>query len=167
MGTMTTARPKRRIFRASLLRSGVDLIEIERIRKAVDRHGHRFLDRVFTPAELLQCRGRFESLAGRFAVKEAVAKLLGTGVWRDGIAWTDIELEKDPVTGAPSIRLHNAALERAVHLRLSPISISLSHDRTKAIAFAVADESSGESSDESLDENSSDGEDANIGHRPG
>ena len=87
----------------SLLRTGVDLIEIERVRVAVEQYGDRFLARVYTPAELAQCRGRYESLAGRFAAKEAAAKALGTGVWREGINWTDIEVQKDPDTGAPSL----------------------------------------------------------------
>ena len=73
-----------------MLRTGVDLIEVERIERAVARFGDRFLARVFTPAELDYCNRRSSSLAARFAAKEAVLKLVGTG-WRGKIAWTDIE----------------------------------------------------------------------------
>jgi holo-[acyl-carrier protein] synthase len=121
-----------------VLRTGVDLIEIERIRKAVDRHGDRFLARVFTAAEVLQSCGRPESLAGKFAAKEAAAKALGTGVWRNGIGWLDFEVHKDPHTGAPELRLHQAAAERAARMGLDEWSLSISHDRTHAIAFVVA-----------------------------
>jgi holo-[acyl-carrier protein] synthase len=120
------------------LRTGVDLIEIDRIRRAVDWHGDRFLCRVFTAGELTQSGGRYESLAGKFAAKEAVAKALGTGIWRHGICWTDIEVHKDPASGAPSLRLYEAARRRAALLHLDEWSISISHDRTHAVAFVVA-----------------------------
>ena len=102
-----------------MLRTGVDLIEIDRIRHAIDRFGDRFLCRVYTAAELAQSCGRLESLAGKFAAKEAAAKALGTGIWRHGIGWTDIEVHKDPVSGAPSLALHNAASRRAALLGLT------------------------------------------------
>jgi holo-[acyl-carrier protein] synthase len=121
-----------------MLRTGVDLIEIERVRKAIDRHGARFLNRVFTDAEVDQSCGRVESLAGKFAAKEAAAKALGTGVWRNGIDWRDFEVCKDTETGAPELQLHDAAAERAVRLGLDIWSVSISHDRTHAIAFVVA-----------------------------
>jgi holo-[acyl-carrier protein] synthase len=121
-----------------MLRTGVDLIEIERVQAAVDRHGARFLLRVFTEAELALCKGRIESLAGRFAAKEAVAKTLGTGVWRSGIGWTDIEVLRDQQSGAPQLHLYHAAADKAKSLGLSEWSLSLSHDRDKAIAFVVA-----------------------------
>ena len=85
-----------------MIRSGVDLIEIARIGESVDRFGQRFLERVYTPDELAGCGGRVESLAARFAAKEAAAKMLGTGIWRHDIGWTDIEVVRDPVSGAPS-----------------------------------------------------------------
>jgi holo-[acyl-carrier protein] synthase len=121
-----------------VLRTGVDLIEIERLRAAVERHGERLLQRVFTPAELRAAQGRAESLAARFAAKEAVAKALGTGIWRSGICWTDIEVAKEFATGAPQLALHGAAAERAQAMGLHEWSVSLSHDREQAIAFAVA-----------------------------
>jgi len=121
-----------------MLRTGVDLIEIERIQTAIDRHGSRFLARVYTARELVYCRGRVESLAGRFAAKEAVAKALGTGIWRHGVGWTDIEVLRDLQSGAPQLQLHNAAATCASTLGLHEWSVSLSHDRARAIAFVVA-----------------------------
>jgi holo-[acyl-carrier protein] synthase len=121
-----------------MLRTGVDLIEIERIRTAIERHGTRFLSRIYTPTELAHCQGRAESLAGRFAAKEAVAKALGTGIWRHGVDWRDIELLRDPSSGAPQLHLHNAAAHHAARLGLTEWSVSLSHDRERAIAFVVA-----------------------------
>lgn len=120
-----------------MLRTGVDLIEIARVRAAIDAHGARFLTRVYTTDELACCRQRIESLAARFAAKEAVAKTLGTGVWRNGIAWTDIEVLRE-ASGAPHLLLHGAAATIAATLGLSAWSLSLSHDRTHAIAFVVA-----------------------------
>jgi holo-[acyl-carrier protein] synthase len=121
-----------------MLRTGVDQIEIDRVRKVVERHGNRFLTRVYTAAELAGCKGKIESLAARFAAKEAAAKALGTGIWRNGIRWIDIEVLRDHPSGAPQILLHCAASEQALSLGLTEWSISLSHDRDKAIAFVVA-----------------------------
>ena len=120
-----------------MLYSGVDIVEIARIWAAIVRHPDRFLTRVFTPLEAIQCQQRSESLAARFAAKEATAKALGTGIWRHGIAWTDIEVVRAE-HGAPSLHLHNAALERATLLGWTTWSVSLSHDRERAIAFVVA-----------------------------
>lgn len=120
-----------------MLRTGVDLIEIARVRAAIDAHGDRFLQRVYTKDELACCAQRVESLAARFAAKEAVAKTLGTGVWIDGVAWTDIEVIRE-TSGAPRLLLHGAAATIAANLDLTTWSLSLSHDRTHAIAFVVA-----------------------------
>lgn len=121
-----------------MLRTGIDLIEIERIQQAIDRHGDRFLKRIFTSGELAYCGDRLESLAGRFAAKEAAAKALGTGIWRAGIGWTHIEVQRNPTTGEPTLHLTEAAAKRAAELNLSEWSISLTHDRRSAIAFVVA-----------------------------
>lgn len=121
-----------------MLRTGVDLIEIERIKRAVDQHGARFLERVYTAIERQDCGQRIESLAARFAAKEAAAKALGTGIWRHGVEWTDIEITRDPASGAPSLLLHRAAADHAQLLGLTEWSVSLSHDRERAIAFVVA-----------------------------
>ena len=120
-----------------MLYSGVDIVEIARIWTAIVRHPDRFLARVFTPIEIAQCNERPESLAARFAAKEAAAKALGTGIWRHGIAWTDIEIVRTEY-GAPNLHFHNAALQRATILGWSSWSVSLSHDREHAIAFVVA-----------------------------
>lgn len=121
-----------------ILRTGVDLIEIERVRQAVARHGEHFLAKVYTAEERAHCGGRVESLAARFAAKEAAAKALQTGVWRQGIGWTDLEVVSDELSRAPSLRLHNAAARLAAAHGLRDWSLSLSHDRTHAIAFVVA-----------------------------
>lgn len=121
-----------------MLKTGVDLIEIVRVQRAIDQHGTRFLQRVYTVTEQQDCQKRAESLAARFAAKEAVAKALGTGIWRQGIDWTDIEIRRDPVSGAPHLHLHRAAAAHAQQLGLTEWSVSLSHDRERAIAFVVA-----------------------------
>ncbi len=120
-----------------MLFSGVDLVEINRIDRAVTRHKERFLTRIYTPRELEQSQGRIESLAARFAAKEAAAKALGTGIWRYGICWTDIEIVRNDA-GAPTLHLHGEALHRAQMLRWTQTTVSLSHNRDQAIAFVVA-----------------------------
>ena len=122
----------------NVLAHGIDLIECERVAHAIDRHGERFLRRVFTPGELAYCRGRkreIEHLAGRFAAKEAVLKVLGTG-WRNGIAWTDIEVANDPY-GKPDVSLTGRSREIADHLGLTKILISITHTETAAVASAI------------------------------
>jgi len=121
-----------------MLRTGVDLIEIERIRQAIQRNGDRFLQRVFTAQELVLCDGKVESLAGRFAAKEATSKALGTGIWRHGIGWADIEILRDAETGAPILQLHGQAAAYAASIKLNEWSVSLTHDRGRALAFVVA-----------------------------
>lgn len=123
-----------------MLTTGVDLIEIARIERVVKNHGERFLARVFTPNEVLYCRGRVPELAARFAAKEAVSKALGVGVRvlsREGIHWRDVEVVGDH-RGKPLVRLFGRAAERAEELGLTEWAISLSHTREHAIAFVVA-----------------------------
>ena len=117
------------------LRTGVDLIEIGRIREAARRHGQRYLDRIYTPPELAQSQHRPEYLAGRFAAKEAVAKALGTGIGEVG--WKDIEILGDE-ENAPVLNLTGAARRKAADLGLTTWSLSISHDMGQAVAFAVA-----------------------------
>ena len=114
--------------------TGVDIIEIPRIKRVLDRYGQRFLNRVFTPAEIAYCRGRAPNLAGRFAAKEAAMKALGTGV--RGVSWKDIEVIRAD-SGAPSLRLHGRAEKRAERLQMSEMSLSISHSREYAVAFVV------------------------------
>lgn len=118
-----------------MLTTGVDIIEIPRIKQVLDRYGQRFLNRVFTPAEIAYCRGRAPNLAGRFAAKEAAMKALGTGV--RGVSWKDIEVIRAD-SGAPSLRLHGRAEKRAERLQMSEMSLSISHSREYAVAFVVA-----------------------------
>ena len=118
-----------------MLATGVDIIEISRIRRVLDRYSQRFLDRVFTPAEIEYCRGRAPNLAARFAAKEATMKALGTGV--RGVSWKDIEVIRAE-SGAPSVKLHGRAKARAERLQVVEISLSISHSREFAVAFVVA-----------------------------
>ena len=118
-----------------MISNGVDIIEIARIGRAMERHGQRFRARFFTEQELDYCQDRIECLAGRFVVKEAVAKALGTGI--GDVSWTEIEVVCDG-RGKPELVLHGRALELARSLGLDDWSISLSHTDTHAIAFAVA-----------------------------
>lgn len=114
--------------------SGVDLIDIVRVQEAIERHGERFLNRVFTPVELAEVRDDLASLAVRFAAKEAVAKALGTGI--GVICWQDIEIRRGPAR-QPQLYLHSAAAQLAKELGLVHWSISLSHTHDIAIAMAV------------------------------
>ncbi len=114
------------------------MVECSRLQEMIDRHGERFLKRVFTSVERKYCKDKkraIEHLAGRFAAKEAVLKVLGTG-WRDGIAWTDIEVVNEP-SGQPRIRLTGRCREIADTMRLSKVLISISHVSTHAIASAM------------------------------
>ena len=117
---------------------GVDLVECARLAEAIGRHGERFLRRVFTDRERAYCRDRkreIEHLAGRFAAKEAVLKVLGTG-WRNGISWTDIEVVNLP-SGQPRVQLAGRCRQLADELGLSAIVISISHTASHAIASAI------------------------------
>jgi holo-[acyl-carrier protein] synthase len=117
---------------------GIDMVECARLQEIIDRHGERFLKRVFTAAELEYCLGRkrqVEHLAGRFAAKEAVLKVLGTG-WRNGINWTDVEIRNAP-SGQPQVRLSGRCRELADQMRLAKVLVSISHIGTHAIASAV------------------------------
>ena len=123
-----------------MLTTGVDLIEISRIERALENHGERFLARVFTPNEVLYCRGRVAELAARFAAKEAVSKALGVGMRvlaRDGVHWKDVEVVGDH-RGKPIVRLFGRAAERAGELGLTEWAVSLTHTKEHAIAFVVA-----------------------------
>jgi holo-[acyl-carrier protein] synthase len=118
-----------------MFRVGVDLIEIARVQRSMDRFGERFLTRVFTEREIAYCNGRAASLAGRFAVKEAVAKALGTGI--GDVCWKEIEVVNDQA-GRPSLCLHGAATDLADALGLQQWDISLSHSNSHAVGMAAA-----------------------------
>jgi len=117
------------------LRSGVDLIELERIEGIIRRYGSRFLERVFTPRELAEVGENTASLAVRFAAKEAVAKALGTGI--GDVGWQEIEVLRGPAR-QPNLSLSGRAASLAVELGLVTWSLSLTHNQSQAIALVVA-----------------------------
>ena len=112
---------------------GIDIIKVERIRATLERFGTRFSRRVLTPGEQRYVRDRPETMAGRWAAKEAVSKVLGLGV--RGIGWRDIEIERLP-TGQPAVRLHGRAAARAEQLGMGRIAVSISHESDYAVAIA-------------------------------
>jgi len=112
---------------------GIDIIKVDRIRKAIEKHGRRFAKRVLTDHEDAYVRDRPENFAGRWAAKEAVSKVLGLGV--RGVGWREIEIIRLP-TGAPKCRLHDRALRRANQLGMEHIAVSISHEREYAVAIA-------------------------------
>lgn len=118
-----------------ILRTGIDLIDIQRFEDLNPAIRERFLQRVFTENELNETRGLLPSLAGRFAAKEAVAKALGCGI--GPISWKDIEIRQGQ-QGEPILELHGAARQVAEQLALQTWSISISHTRGQAVAMAVA-----------------------------
>ena len=118
-----------------ILRTGVDLIEIERVAEVIARHGRHYLERVYTSAELEQCGKRTESLAGRFAAKEAVAKALGCGI--GDVGWKEIETLGNE-QNAPTLRLYGVASAKAKELGLVNWSVSISHSMSHVVAFVVA-----------------------------
>lgn len=123
--------------------TGVDVCDIRRIQQALERHGQRFLERVFTPAEVLYCQGKRrpeESLAARFAAKEAVAKALGTGMAND-VSWQHVEVVQAR-GGRPGIQLYGRAAECAAQMGVSTIHLSLSHGLDTAVAFVVLEDRS-------------------------
>jgi holo-[acyl-carrier protein] synthase len=122
-----------------IIAHGIDLVDFPRIEDMVARHGERFLDRVFTAAEQKYANSNkngIEKLAGRFAAKEAVMKLVGTG-WRGKIAWTDIEVVNTE-TGQPQVKLSGEIRKIADKLGITKISVSITHTANFAIASAVA-----------------------------
>ena len=117
------------------LATGIDLIEIKRVEEAVERHGERFLQRVFTVGELADCKGQAASLAARWAAKEAASKALGTGI--GDVGWREIEVLHGPAH-QPLLRLHGAAARLAEEQGLTTWSVSLSHSQSHAIAMVAA-----------------------------
>jgi holo-[acyl-carrier protein] synthase len=113
---------------------GIDIIEIERIESAIKQWDKRFLNRIYTEAELKLCRDRGASLAARFAAKEAVMKVLGTGT--RGIGWKEIEILSDGL-GKPLVQLRDRAKKKAEELNLKEFSVSLSHNKQHAVATAI------------------------------
>lgn len=116
----------------------MDLAEVDRIREAIERHGRRFIERVYTPGEIAYVErkaNRFERYAARFAAKEAGMKAIGTG-WRRGVRWHDFEVANLP-SGRPTLKLHGIAAEIAESLGVSSISLSLTHTALQGMAFVI------------------------------
>jgi holo-[acyl-carrier protein] synthase len=121
-----------------IIATGIDLIECERIREVHDRHGPRVTERLLTPAELayvMSHKDFIPRLAGRFAAKEAVLKVLGTG-WRGGIAWRDMEILNDR-GGAPHLTLSGECARIAGELGITRILVSITHTQHFAAATAT------------------------------
>ena len=123
---------------------GIDIIEIARVRKVLDRHGERFLRRVYTEDEVRHCRGRVPELAARFAAKEAVMKALGTGV--RGVGWRDIEILPNR-RGKPLVFLYQRGAGRAERIELRGLDISLTHSKEFAMASVVGERALSEAED--------------------
>ena len=117
---------------------GLDIAEIDRIEAAITRHGAPFLERLFTPDEIAYCerfKNRYERYAGRFAVKEAAMKALGTG-WSRGVRWRDIEVMRE-ASGKPGLRLEGAAREIADGLGVKHITVTITHSGNLALAQVI------------------------------
>ena len=121
--------------------TGVDLAEVPRLRAAIERHGSRFIERVFTSAEIAYVErkaNRFERYAARFAAKEAGMKAIGTG-WRHGVRWRDFEVA-NLASGQPTLRLHGVAVGFAEKLGVRKISLSLTHTAALAMAHVILED---------------------------
>lgn len=121
-----------------ILGTGVDLAEVPRIRAAIERHGDRFIERIYTVPEIAYVErkaNRFERYAARFAAKEAGMKAIGTG-WKRGVSWRDFEVVNLP-SGRPTLRLHGVASEIAQQLGVRQISLSLTHTAELGMAHVI------------------------------
>ena len=116
------------------IHSGIDIIEIERIKYVLTKHPIRFLEKIFTEYEINYCRGRATQLAARFASKEAAMKALGTGT--RGVGWREIEVQRLK-SGKPYIKLHGRAKERAKFIGVKKIELSISHSKKLATAIVI------------------------------
>jgi holo-[acyl-carrier protein] synthase len=118
--------------------TGLDVAEVDRIRAAIERFGRRFIERVYTPAEIAYVErkaNRFERYAARFAAKEAGMKAIGTG-WRHGVRWRDFEVANLP-SGKPTLLLHGVAARFAERLGVKSVSLSITHTAAVAVAFVI------------------------------
>jgi holo-[acyl-carrier protein] synthase len=122
----------------ALIAHGIDLVDCRRIAQILDRHGNRFLQRILTESEcrgVARLRDAVPHIAGRFAAKEAVFKVLGTG-WRGQIAWTDVEVVNDSA-GRPVVRLSGESERIARRLNIANIIVSITHTQDYAAASAI------------------------------
>jgi holo-[acyl-carrier protein] synthase len=123
---------------SEIIGHGIDIVECERIHELIERYGERFLERVFTQNERDYClprKRKWEHLAGRFAAKEAILKVIGTG-WRDKVAWTDMDIIHDP-SGQPRVVLTGETKIIAQKLGIRQILLSISHTTHYATASAI------------------------------
>ena len=121
--------------------TGIDIVEVPRLAETIARFGERFLKRIFTDAEIHYCdskANRVERYAARFAAKEAALKAIGTG-WRNGIAWRDVEVRREP-GGRPNLAFHGRAAEIAARLGMKRASLSLSHTAQQAVAQVILED---------------------------
>ena len=117
---------------------GIDVTEVDRVRYAIERHGARFLDRIFCPSEVAYVErkaNRYERYAARFAAKEAGMKAIGTG-WRRGVRWRDFEVSNLP-SGRPTLQLHGVAEKIAQTLGVRNIALSLTHTAREGSAIVI------------------------------
>lgn len=118
--------------------TGVDLAEVDRIRAAIERYGPRFVERIYTPAEISYVErkaNRFERYAGRFAAKEAGMKAIGTG-WKRGVTWRDFEVA-NLSSGRPTLRLSGEAAKVAERMGVKTISLSITHTAQLGMAHVI------------------------------
>jgi holo-[acyl-carrier protein] synthase len=121
-----------------ILGTGIDLAEVDRIRQAIGRHGHRFIDRIYTSSEIAYVESkanRFERYAARFAAKEAGMKAIGTG-WKRGVRWQDFEVANLP-SGKPTLTLHGVAAEVAANLGVRSVALSITHTALQGMAIVI------------------------------
>ena len=124
-----------------IIGTGIDLVEIDRIHRSIQRYGPRFLNRVYTPAEQAYClrkRKSAESFAARFAAKEAGAKALGTGI-SFGVSWLEFEVVRQ-LSGRPTLRFHGRAAQIALRLGVARAALSLTHTGALAQASVVLED---------------------------
>ena len=117
---------------------GVDIAEVGRIQRAIERHGEVFLRRIYTPQERAYCeqfKSKYERYAGRFAAKEAAMKALGTG-WRRGVRWVDLEVVRE-LSGRPTLGLAGEAAKIAAQLGVKNIALSITHTESQALAQVI------------------------------
>jgi len=121
--------------------TGIDITEVPRIAAAIERHGERFLQRIFTAAEIRYCeskKNKVERYAARFAAKEAAMKAIGTG-WRQGVAWKDIEVGREP-GGRPTVIFTGKVKQHAERLGAKRASLSLTHTADTAMAQVILED---------------------------
>jgi len=120
---------------------GIDVAEVDRIERAIGRYGERFLQRIYTEAEIRYCQSKansYERFAGRFAAKEAAMKAIGTG-WKRGVTWRDFEVTREP-SGRPVIHFHGVAAQVAGYLGAKRALVSITHTETMAMAQVILED---------------------------